>query len=71
MNRALQIIATQKLTGTLRSPAFTLPSTLTFYLCGHDGFPGKPVSKTNFVRLRDAHGGVRAAFNQSYAALVD
>ncbi len=44
----------EKLTGTLRSPAFTLPASLSFFLCGHDGFPGKPASKTSFVRLRDA-----------------
>ncbi len=43
----------EKLTGALRSPAFTLPASLSFFLCGHDGFPGKPASKTNFVRLRD------------------
>jgi putative heme-binding domain-containing protein len=43
----------EKLTGTLRSPAFPLPATLSFFLCGHDGFPGKPAAKTNFVRLRD------------------
>jgi putative heme-binding domain-containing protein len=44
----------EKLTGTLRSPAFPLPATLSFFLCGHDGSPGKPAAKTNFVRLRDA-----------------
>jgi len=44
----------EKLTGTLRSPAFTLPTALSFFLCGHDGPPGKPAAKTSFVRLRDA-----------------
>ncbi len=44
----------EKLTGTLRSPAFTLPKTFSFFLCGHDGAPGKPAAKTSFVRLRDA-----------------
>ena len=44
----------EKLTGTLHSPAFSLPATLSFFLCGHDGSPGKPAAKTNFIRLRDA-----------------
>ncbi|MEO6742807.1 MAG: c-type cytochrome, partial [Chthoniobacteraceae bacterium] len=44
----------EKLTGTLRSPAFTLPATLSFFLCGHDGSPGQPAAKTNLVRLRDS-----------------
>jgi putative heme-binding domain-containing protein len=43
----------EKLTGTLRSPAFTLPAKLSFFLCGHDGSPGNPAAKTNFLRLRD------------------
>ena len=44
----------EKLTGTLRSPAFALPTTLSFFLCGHDGSPSNPAAKKNFVRLRDA-----------------
>ncbi len=44
----------EKLTGTLRSPAFALPAKLAFFLCGHDGSPGKPAGRNNFVRLRDA-----------------
>jgi putative heme-binding domain-containing protein len=47
----------ETLTGALRSPAFMLPQTLSFFLCGHDGSPGKPAAKKNFVRLRDVQGG--------------
>ena len=44
----------EKLTGTLRSSAFTLPAKLSFSLCGHDGQSDSPAMKTSFVRLRDA-----------------
>jgi len=44
----------EKLTGTLRSSAFTLPATLSFFFCGHDGQSDSPAMKTSFVRLRDA-----------------
>jgi len=44
----------EKLTGTLRSDAFTVPARLNFFLAGHDGFPGKPAQKKNVVRLRAA-----------------
>ena len=47
----------ETLTGTLRSSAFMLPETLSFFLCGHDGSPGKPPLKKNFIRLRDMQGG--------------
>lgn len=47
----------EALTGTLRSAPFALPETLRFYLCGHDGEPGKPLGKRNFVRLVDAADG--------------
>jgi putative heme-binding domain-containing protein len=42
----------EDLTGVLRSPDFPLPTKLTFWLCGHDGFPDKPAGNLNFVRLR-------------------
>ncbi|MBI5803010.1 MAG: c-type cytochrome, partial [Verrucomicrobia bacterium] len=42
----------EDLVGTLRSPVFVLPKQLSFYLCGHDGFPNQPAGKKNFVRLR-------------------
>jgi len=42
----------EDLTGVLRSPDFPLPAKLTFWLCGHDGFPDKPAANQNFIRLR-------------------
>ena len=42
----------EALTGALRSAPFALPAKLSFYLCGHDGFPTAPALKKNFVRLR-------------------
>ncbi len=47
----------EHLTGALRSSPFSLPSKLSFYLCGHDGFPDQPAKKMNKVRLRDAASG--------------
>ncbi len=41
-------------TGVLRSPTFEIPPQLSFYLCGHLGFPDKPAEEKNFVRLRRA-----------------
>ncbi len=45
------------LTGTLRSPAFDAPAELSFWLCGHDGPPDKPVLNRNVVRLRSVATG--------------
>jgi putative heme-binding domain-containing protein len=42
----------EDLTGVLRSPGFPLPAKLSFWLCGHDGFPDKPAGNQNFIRLR-------------------
>jgi putative heme-binding domain-containing protein len=42
----------EDLTGVLRSPDFPLPAKLTFWLCGHDGFPDQPAGNQNFIRLR-------------------
>jgi putative heme-binding domain-containing protein len=45
--------------GIARSPVFTMPQTLTFWLCGHDGFPANDSAGTNLARLvRDADGAV-------------
>ena len=44
----------ETLTGVIRSGPFSLPAHLSFYLCGHDGIPGKPAQKKNHVRLIDA-----------------
>ncbi|HXG48305.1 MAG TPA: c-type cytochrome, partial [Methylomirabilota bacterium] len=39
-------------TGILCSPEFPLPPRLSFWLCGHDGFPDQPPKRANLVRLR-------------------
>jgi putative heme-binding domain-containing protein len=44
----------EEFTGTLRSKTFPIPGWLRFYICGHDGLPGKPLENKNFFRLRDA-----------------
>ncbi len=44
----------ETLTGALRSQAFPLPKTLSFYLCGHDAMPGERAAGRNAVRLVDA-----------------
>jgi len=41
----------ETLTGVLRSAPFAPPATLSFWLCGHDGFPNTPAQKKNVVRL--------------------
>ncbi|HVY68464.1 MAG TPA: PVC-type heme-binding CxxCH protein, partial [Verrucomicrobiae bacterium] len=51
----------ESLTGVIRSPEFEAPERISFWLCGHDGFPDKTAQKLNAVRLRDAvTGGVLA-----------
>ena len=42
----------EDVTGILRSPDFLLPAKLSFWLCGHDGFPDKAAGGLNFIRLR-------------------
>ncbi len=42
----------EQFTGILRSPEFTIPKQLSFYLCGHSGFPGTPPAPGNLVRLK-------------------
>jgi putative heme-binding domain-containing protein len=44
-------------TGVLRSEAFVLPETLSFYIAGHGGHPKNPLHKKNVVRLRSAKTG--------------
>ena len=39
-------------TGTLRSREFAIPAKLSLYVCGHLGYPEKPASPVNRVRLR-------------------
>lgn len=47
----------EDLTGALRSSGFTAGASLSFWLCGHDGYPERPVQQKNVVRLRDATTG--------------
>lgn len=42
----------EKLTGVLRSQAFLIPKSLSFYLCGHNGFPNTPDNGKNRIVLR-------------------
>lgn len=44
-------------TGVLRSPEFAAGGTVSFWLCGHDGYPDQPAKKVNAARLRDAATG--------------
>ena len=56
--KAAQVLSSipggETLTGIARSPAFPLAGKVSFFLCGHDGTPGQPAGKKNFVRLRDS-----------------
>ncbi|HYV61586.1 MAG TPA: hypothetical protein VE958_02870, partial [Bryobacteraceae bacterium] len=47
----------EELTGVLRSPPFPLPAKMSFWFCGHDGFPDKPAGTLNFIRLRLVDSG--------------
>ena len=47
----------EKRTGRLQSAPFKLPARLSFYLCGHHGYPGKPANFLNPIRLLDARTG--------------
>lgn len=47
----------ERLTGRLRSKSFPAPNKLSFYLCGHRGFPKSKAHDRNRVRLRDAANG--------------
>lgn len=54
LNRELRM--PEKLTGTLRSTSFPAPATLSFWICGHMGFPKADANQKNFVRLVDEKG---------------
>ncbi|HEY6167824.1 MAG TPA: PVC-type heme-binding CxxCH protein, partial [Verrucomicrobiae bacterium] len=56
-------------TGILRSKSFAAPPKLTFWLCGHRGFPTAPAHDKNFVRLVDAATG--AMLKQSFPPRSD
>lgn len=53
----------EKLTGILRSQTFAAPAKLSFWLCGHQGFPGTEANKSNLVRLVDDSG---TTLNESF-----
>jgi putative heme-binding domain-containing protein len=42
----------ERATGLIRSANFNLPASLSFYLCGHLGFPNDDADERNVVRLR-------------------
>lgn len=42
----------ERYTGILRSRVFTVPTSLSFFLCGHQGPPEEPARDGNLVRLR-------------------
>src|SRR5437588_1937862 len=44
-------------TGRIRSREFIVPPRLTFFVCGHLGFPGEAAQRKNLVRLRLAETG--------------
>ena len=44
----------EQMTGVLRSPEFVAGNSLSFWICGHDGYPDKPAKRVNGVRLRHA-----------------
>jgi hypothetical protein len=46
----------ERATGALRSREFEIPKQLSFFLCGHLGFPDKPADDRNFVQLRLVEG---------------
>jgi putative heme-binding domain-containing protein len=48
----------EPLTGILRSPNFTIPPRLSFFMAGHNGNPGGNPAPKNFVRLRLADGAL-------------
>src|SRR6185437_13883116 len=42
----------EPLTGVIRSPNFTIPQTLSFFIAGHNGKPSTNSKPKNFLRLR-------------------
>ena len=61
--------AGETLTGILRSPSFTVPAKLSFFMAGHDGVPGKPALTMNGILLRDAD--THAVLAKTYAPRND
>ncbi len=51
------LVRGEQQTGVLRSPEFAAGGRVSFWLCGHDGYPDKPAKKVNAARLRDVATG--------------
>ncbi len=51
------IVNGEQLTGILRTRPFSISETLSFWLCGHNGFPGTDPEPVNHVRLKLAATG--------------
>ncbi len=49
----LSVPKAEQRTGILRSKTFVAPAKISFWLCGHRGFPGTEAHDKNFVRLVD------------------
>ncbi len=45
------IVNGEQLTGVLRSRPFVVPKALSFFMCGHNGYPGKSPPPVNHIRL--------------------
>ena len=61
--------APEKLTGILRSKSFAAPAKLSFWICGHRGFPKEPAHDLNLARLVDAKTG--AVLQQAFPPRSD
>ncbi|HZM01802.1 MAG TPA: hypothetical protein VFC44_02160 [Candidatus Saccharimonadales bacterium] len=47
----------ETLTGVLRSKTFVIPEKMSFFVAGHDGYPGEPLKGEDLVCLREAGSG--------------
>lgn len=45
------IVHGEQRTGVLRSHTFKLPAKISFFMCGHNGYPGKNPTPVNHIRL--------------------
>ena len=51
------IVNGESLTGVLRSEAFAIPASLSFFICGHNGYPNTNPEPVNHIRLKLADTG--------------
>lgn len=47
----------EQLTGVLTSAPFTIPDAFSFWMCGHNGFPGTNAAPVNQIRMKLAESG--------------